>query len=201
LLEGVVDEAAWKALLATLQVYGELHPVSTDALDAYERETGFQLPASYRGFCRVFGPGDVGDWYNVAVPGFEGKPKNRNRYDLVAKTETYRYGREWAEYAADPEQFERAIIFGDDCTGAVFFWDPAEITVPDAHERAIYAVWRDWTQERVSDTFGDFVKICLHRGDRTLYDDPPRLGFRAAWFGRSTRTGARGPGVRPPGGG
>jgi len=40
--------------------------------------------------------------------------------------------------------------------------------VADTHERAIYAGWRDWTQERVSDTFSGFVNICLHRGERTL---------------------------------
>jgi hypothetical protein len=180
-----VDETAWQSLLATLVVKGEPRPVPTTALDAHERELGCELPASYRAFCQVFGPGDVGDWFNVAVPGFLGKRGNRSRsarwqYDLVAKTAYYQRGLEWDEYAADPRQFERAIIFADDCTGALFFWDPTEVTVPHAHERAIYAVWRDWTQERVSDTFWDFVSVCLHRGARTLYDEPPRIGFRAA---------------------
>jgi hypothetical protein len=185
--ELAVDESAWKSLLATLQVDGDLHPVGAAGLDAYERQTGFALPGSYRSFCRVFGPGDVGGWYSVAVPAYGGPARNRHRYDLTAKTAAYRDGREWVEYAADPRQFEQAVIFADDCTGAVFFCDPAEVTVRDAHERAVYVVWRDWTQERVSDTFGEFVKICLHRGDRTLYDEAPRLGFRAAWFGRGTR--------------
>ena len=123
----------------------------------------------------------------MAVPGFEGKAQSRNLYDLVAKTAFYRHGRDWAEYAADPKQFERAVIFADDCAGALFFWDPAEVTELASHERAIYAMWRDWSQERVSDTFWGFVNICLHRGERTLYDEPPRVGFRAAWFGRSSR--------------
>jgi hypothetical protein len=182
-----VDEVGWKALLESLVVAGNPHPVLASALNTYERQAEFELPSSYRNFCRVFGPGDIGDWYSVAVPGFEGKPRSRNRYDLGAKTAFYRNGRDWEEYAADAEQFKRAVIFADDCTGAVYFWDPAEVTESATREQAIYAVWRDWSQERVSDTFWGFVNICLHRGERTLYDESPRVGFRAAWFARSGR--------------
>ena len=75
------------------------------------------------------------------------------------------------------------MIFGGDCTAARFFWDPAERTDKRQHEYAIYAVWRDWSRERVCDTFWEFANICLHRGSRTLYTDPPDLVFRAAWYG------------------
>jgi hypothetical protein len=179
---GTVDECGWRELLKTLKVEGKLHPTSVAALDAYESETGFRLPASYRSFCQVVGPGDVGDWFNIAVPGFAGKYKDQ--YDLSAKTALYHERRDWEEYSSEPKQFARAIIFGDDCTGALFFWDPAEVTMRGKREYAIYVVWRGWSLERVCDSFWEFVNICLHRSDRTLYDDCSKVGFRAAWFGR-----------------
>jgi hypothetical protein len=77
-----------------------------------------------------------------------------------------------------------AKIFASDGTGAIFFWDPVEVTTHQLHEYAIYVVWRDWTLERLCNTFWEFVNICLHRGARTLYDDTHAIGFLAAWFGR-----------------
>jgi hypothetical protein len=176
-----VDEDGWRQLLATLETVGELHPVEAEALDAYEERSGFKLPASYYLFCRVFGPGKLADWFNIAVPGFGGKALKS--YDLETVGRLYHEGREWQEYSDDPRQFERAVIFGCDDTGALFLWDPEDRTDKRRRECAVYAVWRDWSRERVSGTFWEFANICLHRGTRTLYDQPPRIGFRAAWFG------------------
>jgi len=182
-----MDEDMWRELLANLETEGELHPVDVEALNAYEKQSGIKLPASYRHFCRVFGPGNLGDWFEIAVPEFKGKaPKS---YDLETVCRQYRQGRDWQEYSDDPQQFERAVIFGCDCTGALFLWDPAEQTDKRNREYAVYAIWRDWTRERVCDTFWEFASICLHRGNRTLYDDPPRIGFRAATFGGRMKKG------------
>lgn len=180
-----MEEVAWSELLGTLKTVGELHPVEARALDAYESRSGFKLPASYRHFCRVFGPGDLGDWFKIAVPDFAGK--SPNSYDLEALGRLYHERLEWEEYSDDPQQFERAVIFGSDGTGALFLWDPAERTNKRRHECAVYAVWRGWSRERVCDTFWEFANIGLHRGNRTLYDEPPQIGFRAAWFGGRTK--------------
>jgi hypothetical protein len=179
-----VDAEGWAEFLKSLRVEGKLHPCSSADLDAYERETGFKLPASYRTFCQVFGPGGVGDWFEIAVPGFTGSSKDKWNWDLSAANEFYHKGFEREEASPDPEQFKRSIIFARDCTAAVFFWDPKELTVRKKHEYGIYAMWRDTSLERVCDTFADFVKICLHRGDRTLYEDVSAIGFRPVWFGR-----------------
>lgn len=176
-----MNEDAWRQLLKSLEALGESHPVETSALDAYEKRSGFRLPVSYRHYCRVFGPGNIGDWFEIAVPGFTGKaPK---RYDLETLGRLYHDHLEWEEYSDDPQQYERAVIFGSDCTGARFLWDPAEQTDKRRRECAVYVVWRDWSRERLCDTFWEFANICLHRRDRTLYDEPPRVGFRAAWYG------------------
>jgi hypothetical protein len=180
-----VDEAAWSALLSTMTVEGTLFPSTADQLDGFEQEAGVRLPASYRAFCRVFGPGSLGDWYEFAAPGYAGyRP---HRWNLAAKNADVRAAREWEEYAEDVAQFRRAVIFGGDQATGTFLFDPLAVTVPDANEYAVFAVWRDWTTEWVCDTFGEFIAICLHRGTRTLYDEPAAPTYRAPWQGGSAR--------------
>lgn len=176
-----MNESDWRELLEAFETVGELHPVEMKVLDDYESCSGFKLPASYRHFCKVFGPGNVGDWFEIAVPEFKGKTPTK--YDIESLTSKYRESLNRCESLDDPHQLKRAVIFGSDCTGAIYFWDPAEHTDEERNECAIYAVWRDFNREQVSDTFWEFANICLHRGTRTLYDEPPRIGFRAAWFG------------------
>jgi hypothetical protein len=171
-----MDVAAWRELLGTLTVQGHLAPVTEQQLDVYDVEAGVRLPASYRGFCGVFGPGVLGDWYEFAAPGYTGK--NAWQFDLATMNADRRASLEWEEYAQDVEQFRRAIVFGGDQTAAMFLWDSAEITRPDENELAIYAIWRNWETERVCDTFWDFVMMCLHKGSRTLYDQPATPTFR-----------------------
>jgi hypothetical protein len=192
-----VDERAWRLLLDTLKTCGEFHPVEATALDDYEKRSSFKLPTSYRHFCRVFGPGNLADWFEIAVPGFSGKAPTK--HDLFTVGWQAHEHREWQEYSDDPQQYEQAVIFGSDCTAALFFWDLAERTDKQRNECAIYAVWRDWSRERVCGTFWEFAHICLHRSARTLYDEPPEIGFRAAWFGgRVKKTSKTEPRPLPP---
>jgi hypothetical protein len=168
----------WRTLLKAMSVRGKLHPATAEELDQYETKSGFRLPSSYRDFCRVFGPGQIGGWYQLAVPHLEKKGKKK-LYDLAGKTKFYHDGLEWEEYAPDPKRFQRSVIFGDDNTGAVYYWDPEEITVPKKSEYAIYAMFRDFTGEKLCDTFWDFVGICLHRHRKKLYDEPPKMEYLA----------------------
>jgi hypothetical protein len=176
-----MNEDDWRQMLAGLDLIGELHPVALQTLDAYEQRTGFKLPASYRHFCCTFGPGSLMDWFEIAVPDFKGR--SPNSHDLETVGRNAHEHREWQEYSDDPQQYERAVIFGGDCTAAHYFWDPTQRTDKRRHECAIYVVWRDWSRERVCDTFWEFANICLHRGSRTLYESPPDLAFRAARYG------------------
>lgn len=98
-----MDEAGWQELLGTFTVHGRLAPANDEQLDTYERESGFRLPASYRAFCRVFGPGTLDDWYDFAVPGCE--VKDPRRLELTMMNTDRRAGLEWEEYAQDIEQF------------------------------------------------------------------------------------------------
>ncbi len=85
-----MDETAWRELLGTLTVQRPLVPANDKQLDQYELQSGLRLPASYRSFCRVFGPGVLGDWYDFAVPGYTGK--QTDFYELAAKNTYFRKG-------------------------------------------------------------------------------------------------------------
>jgi hypothetical protein len=114
-----MDEPAWSQLLATITVEGTLLPVGTVLMDAYEEQTGFRLPGSYRCYCRVFGPGTLAEWYAIATPGYAGR--FADRFELVAKNKSFREWTDWEEYIPNSEQFRRAVIFAGDETGAVYF--------------------------------------------------------------------------------
>ncbi len=179
-----MDEDAWLGLLNTMRVDGTLMPATSAQLDAYEEHSKVKLPASYRAFCKVFGPGTLGSWYDFASPCYSGL--DTHRWELSGLNEYIRNGIEWEEYAEDVEQFRRSIIFGKDEATGTFLFDPAIVTNPDTNEYAIFAVWRDFTTERVCDSFDEFISICLHRGSRILYDESPPLTYRAMYQARST---------------
>jgi SMI1 / KNR4 family (SUKH-1) len=178
-----VDETDWSALLNTMRVEDKLFPATQDQLDVFERQTGVGLPVSYRTFCTVFGPGSLGDWYEFAVPGYTGYQPDK--WDLATKNAQIRSMTDWEEMVEDVEQFRRGVIFGGDQATGTFLFDPAIVTHPKSCEYAVYAVWRDWTTERVCDTFAEFVALCLHRGNRTLYDEPAKLTYGGPWQGRA----------------
>lgn len=176
-----MSERHWRKMLAGLNVLGKVIPTPEAQLDAFEEHSGLRLPKSYRSYCSVFGPGQLADWYLIATPGFVANPASLiGFYDLEATNQTFHDGLDWREYSSAPEQFERALIFASDGTGAVFFWDPAEVTSKAGHEYAVYATFRDWSLQRLCDRFDGFIDICLQRGEVQIYQDPPKLEFRPA---------------------
>ncbi|HEY1065083.1 MAG TPA: SMI1/KNR4 family protein [Pirellulales bacterium] len=170
--------AYWKSFLKSVDVTGRLVPRSQDDLEAFERELNFRLPPSYKDFCTVLGPGELGEWFNIAAPGFRGE--RGSQYDLATVGSHHRAGRDWREYSPNPQQFERAIIFATDQSGNLYFWDPA---VPSevAGEYAIFVNERDWTLKRICERFDTFVDICLkRRATKVLYEDDSPQTFTAA---------------------
>jgi hypothetical protein len=133
----------WQKLLESIEVLGTVHPVPEEDLVAFESEWAHPLPSSYRSYCKVFGPGELAGWYNVATPKYLGYYKEN--YDLAAKNAACHEGRDRREYSSDPEQFERALIIADDSATAIYFWDWTEYSVKKDNEYAVYAMFRDWT--------------------------------------------------------
>jgi SMI1 / KNR4 family (SUKH-1) len=70
-----VTKKNWQVLLKRLQLDGsmsKLAVVDSTTLDEFESEHGIKLPKSYRTYCQVFGAGEFGSQFKVAVPGYQG---------------------------------------------------------------------------------------------------------------------------------
>lgn len=168
----------WQKLLKSVKGRKTIRPITTEELDACEEELRVKLPASYRSYCQSLGPGKIANWYTITTPGYRGR--YNTAYNLNAKNSFYHSRLDWREYSKDATQYEKAVIFADDDAGAIYFWDPREKTARRRHEYAIYATFRDWSLERVCDTFSEFISICLHQHQRTLYKTKPELRFDPA---------------------
>jgi SMI1 / KNR4 family (SUKH-1) len=156
----------WDGLKDRVTLIGdELRVVSDKELDAFESETGFKLPESYRQFCKVFGAGTLArpDTFNIAVPGLT---RTYPAFELRSfNLETRDFSREYKVRCARPDLFERAWFFGDDIGTSYYFWDPQEVIDKHNAECAIYVMLRSWELLRIADTFWNFiVDVCLGTG-------------------------------------
>src|SRR5690242_5709154 len=61
----------WQDLLDTVSVSdgGLVRPCGSKALDDCEVQLATALPQSYRAYCQVFGPGEIGGVIDIAAPG------------------------------------------------------------------------------------------------------------------------------------
>jgi hypothetical protein len=168
----------WRELLGTILVQGKIRESREDEIQAYEEISRHPLPASYRTFCQVFGPGVLAGWYTISVPKYDGSYKFQ--FDLPTKTERYRKSHHWEDYYHDQEKANRVVIFSDDSAAAIYYWDIDEVTDQKNNEYDIYGIFRDGSLERLSDNFSNFIDICLHKVSKTIYDDQPRLEFTPA---------------------
>ena len=150
----------WRSLYERLEVQGDGRTCPTpEEIDRFESETGIKLPAGYRGFLQVFGPGYFNKKlsYEVAVcspycpvermklhPGSDLFHNLRTGYGLS-------------------DQAKRLTYFASDFSGGSFGWDPEEATDLRAPEFTIYALYRGQKKvDKMSNTFAGFVKICLN---------------------------------------
>ncbi len=157
-------------------------PPSARALDEYERQAGFRLPASYRGFVSLFGPCRVG-YADVASPGY---PAYGIGVDLRLMNEEFRsiYGGVREENYrgldhGDLARMRRLVVFGSfdaDWWG----WDPEEVTDSETHEYAVWSIYR-MQEKRVADTFAGFVEsqLRLHLGDKVRREEVDDLANSA----------------------
>jgi hypothetical protein len=181
----------WDSLLAGIKVYRRSNSVplpKAGALDAYDKATGFRLPEGYRRFVLTLGPGDVGDAFRVAAPGY---PKNRDTVDLAKMNRRYRAGVDSsseADLAAkydDPERVRRLVVFCDTGGADYYGWDPQDVRDAAAHECGVYLAPRHGSQvENVAGSFLEFIgEYCLGPGYRARFLDKslaPKKIFAAA---------------------
>lgn len=157
--------APWQALRETFKVSGDkdrIPPPTVEELDRFEAETGIKLPAGYRGYIRVFGPGCllVGSGKTlremfIQSPYCANKAMNLN--SIVERLQSLK---------DDPprgmdEQTRRIIFFGSNGLGDEFGWDPQDVTDPLAPEFGVYAWYRGDNVVKISNSFQGFIRFTL----------------------------------------
>ena len=185
------DSVTWAALRSKLTVSddgGHTCPLPTDAdLDRFEADSGYRLPAGYRGFIKVFGPGVllVGDaGLRCSAPYCVNPVFNLGGAPRM---------REWARNlpaASTPN--DRLFCFADDDGGHQYGWDPDDPTDRDAPEFRMYARPR-WTFNMavpMSHTFEGFIRLFTNQKVfRTrMRADPPYRDVKDPRFGYFTRS-------------
>jgi hypothetical protein len=154
-----MTKTRWQKLLHDLTIdsgMGKLTPVRVKALDTFERKRRVKLPRSYRTYCEVFGAGEFGREFQIAVPRRKGllTAYSLDELDVGAHNIDYH------EYAKDPAEYERGIVFATDIANSYHFFDPSEVTDRNHHEYAVYTLFRDYKVQRMAENFWEFVTDC-----------------------------------------
>lgn len=164
----------WQSLLKTLEVdnaMGKRKSLTAKALNAFEKKCEVALPASYRAYCEVFGAGELGKQFKIAVPGYKGKATT---YSLEYLDGTMAHsGLEYRHYSKDPDQHERGIFFCIDIVRSYHFFDPLEVTDQNQPEYAVYTLLSDFRLRRTADNFWQFVtEFCLGEKHKKIIRSP-----------------------------
>jgi hypothetical protein len=157
--------AVWRRLYSQLTAglpasYKAYHP-GTDAVRAaakqFESDAGHKLPNTFKAFAQVFGPGELGGYYRIWVPG-----DKKCGYDLGTE---HGLARELYCAADDYEQgklLARLLFFASTIGGEFVGWDPLEETEATGPEYRVYYVTDQGTARAVAVSFPEFVAdICL----------------------------------------
>jgi hypothetical protein len=164
----------WKALYEKCEVIGDdrtsLHRPTAEELDRFESMSHIKLPAGYREFIQVFGPGVFQfSRYQIAIKAPYSGTKPSDLQTAIERREKLKNERSM------DDQLRRLMIFAHNGLGNEFGWDPEEATDQKAPEFAFYAWYRDDTPVKVSNTFLGFIKVgldtkaCLEHMRRKVY--------------------------------
>lgn len=152
----------WRALYETFEVDarfgGPVPPPTTEDLDRFEVETGIRLPAGYRGYIRVFGPGclTVGAGDSAREMFIRSPYCPKPSMDLGKAVERLRILKDDPPLRMD-EQTRRTVVFATNGHGDEFAWDPLDVTDPLAPEFWMYAWYRDDYSVKICKTFHGFI--------------------------------------------
>jgi hypothetical protein len=167
-------EDAWDWLEQRLTVEPRTLPRSAD-FDRFEEQYGVRLPSSYRSFASRFGPGILGAFFRLAVPG---NPAGAPWFDLDGLNElSVRscplsfidevHCQEVPVFeVADMIATIRRLVFFCSLDGSEYIgWDPEDVRDSDAPEYGVYILPRLGPPIDCAHSFEQFVfDICL--GDR-----------------------------------
>ncbi len=165
-----MDEAGWithwRDVYSGLLLLGDsgerrrAKPTS-DHLDRLEGVFGCRLPASYRAFVQVLGPGHLAVSFTIFAPGYRGA----GVVDFLSNNKWQKHiSAERDDLTLTSRLIAFASFLGD---YQPFCWDTSEVTDSIAHEYRIVHLPRDADAPplRVADSFGSFIEEhCLGGG-------------------------------------
>ncbi len=126
------------------------------ALRAFEADRGVRLPRSYKAFAHVFGPGEMGHYFRILVPGARDAYHDLVRFNHMAQTG------EGFFWAGDADRLRRTVFLALTIGGESVAWDTAAVTDPAAHEYRVCWLNRSEAVHRTAETFPEFIdEICL----------------------------------------
>ncbi len=167
--EGPVDWTtleAWQEVFDRLKTHinsgQEIASPSVEEMDAFEARFDFRLPASYRAFVQVFGPGHFTGGFEVYSP--DG-PKYHELGSLQSTVAEIVDGQNYDFVSADHKNAEpvtRMIFFAEDVCPLYYGWDFSDVRDPATHEYAI----RQYDFEYdicpiVATSFPEFINDCI----------------------------------------
>jgi hypothetical protein len=155
----------WEDLAETLVIQPTLgSPLSKPQdkdLELLEKQSGFQLPVSFREFVKRFGPGEIGRYFRIYSPRCGKKVSQADLYEYVQSFENNRIA--LAKCFKEEGLIRRMVPFSDTIGGDVIAWDPEDVTDATTHEYGIYLIPRSDTRVvRLVDSFEAFIEaVCL----------------------------------------
>lgn len=164
---------AWQEVFDELEPYvprgREVAAPSPAELDAFETATGFRLPASYRAFLSVFGPGTFGTFHVIYAPGAPGpRDLGRAQADFAEFAESLDFVSDVQQQA---EPITHMVVFGEDVIPCFYGWDFEDVRDPATHEYAIRKYdYEYYTCPVVAASFPEFINDYV-LGDRRREED------------------------------
>jgi hypothetical protein len=148
----------------------------------FEAEIQVPLPASYKAFLYVFGPGVLcGFWYIAVPPG--GRMKVHERHDAARQNETFHtHFSENDEDDIYSRWMRHFLIFGDTIGGDTIAFDRSDVCESSTHEyRILFSPHGDeFKPVRVARSFTEFVyEVVLE----DLLEDRMREAGWSGWSG------------------
>jgi hypothetical protein len=143
-------------------------------LNRLEVQLGVVLPASYRGFIRVFGPGDLATYVTVLSPGYRGS----HRVDFLGQNQDWLTTRK----KGPPPDFEGLIWFAYFSYGPMCGWDTSAMTNTVDSEYQILCRRGPQDIVPVAHTFHEFVDAVLSGGMASTLG----LEHQTEWFDEET---------------
>lgn len=130
---------------------------TASGLSKFEAKHGLKLPASYREFIQIFGPGDLGAYFRIYAPGYPGTIADLDAFiEMIRDSEDIyidTFGKKNAAF------IRRMLPFSDTIGGDIIVWDPKTVSSGADHEYHVFMLPDD--QETIVELAPDFKTFVL----------------------------------------